>query len=175
MKTPTQEIQTPCGTVNIYAFNKLNDTAKEKARDWYKTNDFGDDCLPSQLEELIKERLEAQGYYADITNVFYSLSYSQGDGVSFTGTLQKDGITYRVKQRGSYVHENTMNVEQENEDGETDDATEVLEMCKNIAKEAEKAGYTEIDYQNSDECVDENITMNGYTFTKKGTRMDYEN
>ena len=76
--------------VKIYKFDELSESAKKTAIEWYKTllNEdpdilffFKDDCA-----ELAKEN-----GFTDI-KLSYSLSWSQGDGLSFSGEIDKEAI-----------------------------------------------------------------------------------
>lgn len=170
------ENTTKAGVRSVYTFDALSEEAKEKARDWYRE---GDDMpmLGSHLCNLVGEELDALGYTyggdasKDI-DVFYSLSHSQGDGLSFSAVVEKDGKTYKVTQEGRYSHEYTMDVTTEDEEGDEVDAPEVLEEMRTIARKVRDAGYEEIEYQQSAEAIDEAIEVNEYTFTSDGERLD---
>lgn len=173
-------------TKKIVFFDALSDEAKEKARQWYRDgNDFP--MLGSHLTNVIKEKLEEKGFtvygkYKDgaLTGsedlqILYSLSCSQGDGVSFEATLERDGVTYEVKQSGRYVHEFTLDVTATKDGKEVDVPDEAMEDIRKACKETELAGYDSIDYENSDEYIDETMEANEYTFTLEGERMDADN
>lgn len=158
----------------IVFFDALSDEAKEKARDWYKShNDYP--FLEEEMRELILSEFEKLGYTVEGIEVAYSLSYSQGDGASFACTLTKDGKQWNVERKDNhYCHEYTMKAYFVTDDGDEDDKA-MTELCREIAVKAKKAGYEEIEYQNSDEAVDESIMANEYTFTLEGIRMDADN
>ena len=68
-------------TINVYSFNELSESSKQKAINDYLNNDifeydlsFFKDDIENQLKELNIE----------MTDLTYSLSSSQGDGLSFT-------------------------------------------------------------------------------------------
>ena len=63
-------------------FDELDDSAKERARDWYRESDDQD---VSDSADQIKEALEDLGW-TDV-EVWYRISFSQGDEASFTGYL----------------------------------------------------------------------------------------
>ena len=164
------------GVRSVFYFDALSKEAREKARDWYREGK-DDPMLGSHLCNLIGEELDERGYTyggnaeKDI-DVRYSLSYCQGDGLSFVAEVSKDGKTYKITQSGSYSHEMTMNAVEVLEDGEEEDAPQVLEEMREVAKKIRDAGYAEIEYQNSTEYVDEAINANEYTFTDDGKRLD---
>lgn len=154
-------------------FDDLSEQAKEKAREWYREGqDY--DGLKEYMTEIIEEDLKDLGFMVEDLIVFYSLNYSQGDGVSFTCKLIEGLEVYEVNQGGRYVHEMTMSIYHEDEHGnETDGEKEkkLLEDVRNIATKAEKSGYAWIEAESSDESVDESIKINDYTFTLEGERM----
>lgn len=155
----------------VYKLDELSEEAKKKAREWYRE---GNDMpfLEDNLKELLENELAAAGYtFDDSLELHYSLTCSQGDGASFTGTLEKDGETYKVTKGHQYEHEMMMSIEREDAEGGLHDAPEVLEELRGIARKIEKAGYAEIDAENEDENVDENIRTNEYTFTESGKRF----
>lgn len=165
-------------TKKLVYFSELSEEAKEKAREWFRE---GNDTpmLGSHLTNVIKEKLEEKGFEVlggsaeEDLKILYSLNYRQGDGVSFEGTLNRDGITYEVKQSGRYVHEFTLSVEATNANGEEVEVTEGnLEDIRKACKETEQVGYDTIEYEQSNEYVDECIEANEYTFTLEGLRLN---
>jgi hypothetical protein len=156
----------------IVYFDELSNQAKEKARQWWKD---GQDYpfLEEELKTFITEELEKQGFSIDGTDLRYSLGYSQGDGVSFAGTITKGKKkwTATISRALNYVHAEMMDVE--NENGETDD--KMTEKMRAIARQAEKIGYGYIEDEDKDGNVDDNIKANEYTFTLEGERMDADN
>lgn len=79
----------------VYTFGELNDAAKEKAREWFRT---GDDF--SYVAENVIEDAKAIAALMGIgiKNVFYSGFYSQGDGACFEGHYDyKAGSVKAVK------------------------------------------------------------------------------
>ena len=162
-------------TKKIVFFNALSDEAKEKARGWYREmNELP--WLEEMLKEFVNDKLKEYGYKVESLEIFYSLSYCQGDGLSFSCTLEKCGVTYVVSQcSNNYYHANTMDAYRLDEDGNEEEEKGLLEEMRSIAKEAEKAGYDEIKYQNSNEAIDEAMEANEYTFTLEGVRMDPDN
>ena len=81
--------------VKVLQFNELSDTAKERAREWYRNrlnNDFSfeSDCIGENFKEALKDA----GYCTD--NVEWSLSSCQGDGVNFAGDIDLDVVLPRI-------------------------------------------------------------------------------
>ena len=70
-------------SINLYKFSELSKESKQKAIDkWYENEDypFLADNLTEQCMELLKEK----GLQCDKVELNYSLSWSQGDGLSFS-------------------------------------------------------------------------------------------
>lgn len=80
---------------SIFTFSELSDTAKEKAREWYRQDlpvDYGSifddaaniaDILGLDIRQTRKETMNGEVYYAP--TVFFSGFWSQGDGACFEG------------------------------------------------------------------------------------------
>lgn len=202
-------------TVNLYTFNELSDSAKEKARNWWREGNNDDTFWSKCTIDEAKEQAKNMGL--DIEKIYWRGFSSQGDGACFVGSWSasdvKAGETakdwgdssatkeicriasefeqfakdypesyFKVEHRGHYSHEycTDFSVEFGNEIAETGEWNESLEEAEKhlietardymrwIYKQLEK----EYEYQNSDECVDENITNNDYTFLADGTRED---
>jgi|SRR5579872_125824 len=89
-------------------------------------------------------------------------------------------ISAEIKHEGHYHHYNSMRVEVElhgevrftNEHLALQDELQrtLSQYASWVSKQLEKLGYEDIEYQNSDEVVDENIRINEYAFTKSGSR-----
>lgn len=71
-------------TVNLFTFNELSDSAKEKARAWWRegSNDdsFWSECVIDEAKE------QAKNMGLEIDNIYFSGFYHQGSGACFTGT-----------------------------------------------------------------------------------------
>jgi len=190
--------------IAVYQFNELSDSAKETAREWYRSTNgedtFWSDCVFEDAKEIgLKMGI-------DIDKIYFSGFSSQGDGACFEGyySYQKGSVksvknyapldkelhsiaeglqktqkrvfytaTASVKQRGHYMHSNCTSVDvgMADEYGQAvfseveDELTELLRDFMNwIYSRLEK----EWDCINSDESVDESITI--YEFTEDGQR-----
>ena len=71
-------------TVNLYEFNELSDSAKEKARQWFREASSGDSYWSEYTIEEAKEQGENMGL--DIVNIYFRGFWSQGDGACYTGS-----------------------------------------------------------------------------------------
>lgn len=152
----------------VFEYDELDEKAKEKARDWYKDNDDMP-FLSEFIDEKAHELLTAAGFTVHELRMFYSLSYSQGDGASFDATLERDGHTYTTRVRGPiYVHEYMMQFSQD-DDEDVPDA--IKNELRGIAKDIARAGYKYIAAERDNENVAEAIRANEYTFTASGKRF----
>ena len=201
-------------TVNLFTFNELSDSAKEKARNWWRECSAGDSYWSESVIDEAKEQGKNMGL--DINNIHYSGFWSQGDGACFTGSWSAANVkagetaegwgdspeTTRIKQiaaefeqfakdwpessftvehRGHYSHEycTDFNVslghDADNElpAGQWKGACDsIIETARDYMRWIYKQLEKEDQYQNSDECVDENILANEYTFLESGKRED---
>lgn len=175
MKTITKKYQ-------VFTFDELSQEAKDKAR-----QDFNDNMdypfLEDDLREYIHEELETADYkvigIATSENPsirpYYSLSYSQGDGLMFEATLEdKEGNIYTIKHSGHYYHERSTSITGTNQEGDEIDTTYFEEnvyipICQRIAKR----GYEVIEWQESEEQFAETCEANEYTFLENGKMFNF--
>lgn len=178
-------------TYNVYSFDELSKEAQEKAREkWAQNNDyyFLSDYLNEKLHELliennIKDLNNTSKAGTKTTQVFYSLSYSQGDGCMFEGdfvfTYKGSKYIVNVKHSGHYYHYNSKNFTIYDEEGEELDSMEECKeiseveeafniVYKKICKDLEQIGYNFIEYEDSMEAFQQSCEANDYTFTKDG-------
>lgn len=80
----------------VFSFEELSDSAKEKARDWWKSQGLDYDwweCVYDQYTTACKL------FGIDISRIMFSGFWSQGDGASFTGTYSyKKGALQALKK-----------------------------------------------------------------------------
>lgn len=70
-------------TINLYTFDELSDSAKEKARDWYRNASCGDSFWSECVIDEAKEQASLIGF--DVDDVLWSGFAAQGDGACFIG------------------------------------------------------------------------------------------
>lgn len=200
--------------MNVYQFSELSETAKEKAREWYRScSDSSDlDCVISYFEQIcdiIGLELSTRsvplmnGKTREEPEVYYSVSYSQGDYAAFSGTwgyikgckkaireyapkdselhsivsdwqaLQKVNF-YQLIAHCEDHHFNGQRVTgiERNDDKGTCGCveTEARALVYRLSSWLYKQLRSEVDYQNSDEYVDEAIRANEYEFYENGER-----
>ena len=90
-------------TINLYNFNELSESAKEKAiQDWIEHDDLP--FLEGAMDDYLIDLLIDNGIESDNAKTFYSLSYCQGDGAMFEGSFMYQGVSIVAKQSGHYYH-----------------------------------------------------------------------
>lgn len=87
--------------INVYNFDELSKSAKEKAltdRMEIEKNDYCNYCLEEDMREKAKELLDKYFKGAIFNNVYYSLGYCQGDGamIEFSIGIEDFNKYYRV-------------------------------------------------------------------------------
>lgn len=146
----------------VYTFNELNDEAQayaiEKEQEW--TNEYGLDYLSDLMNEQAALIFERHGITIDEDyKVYYSLSYSQGDGAMVEGTFRTGGNVFEVQQSGLYYHERSGNVTEsyvDNDEQDPVDATTYVHFSETYiaaCQELAKFGYDEIDHATSEETI----------------------
>ena len=69
--------------IKVYTFEELDKKAKEKAREWYKSEMYKDFSVEAEMiTENMENVLYTKGYSG--AKVYWELSCRQGDGVCFT-------------------------------------------------------------------------------------------
>lgn len=152
-------------TITLYNFDELNDDAKEKARKWWRDGlDY-----PWWEESLGSIRAFVEHFGAKV------LDYSLGDGSGRDYIRTNlDGHNLRGLKL-THVNKNYMPT------GYYLDATLWGDFYKEFKRsgdakyafdQALEAAISDInrniEYQSSDECVDECLAINGYQFTAEG-------
>jgi len=164
-------------SINLYKFSELSEEAKQTAiQKYYESEEypFLEDDLTENCCELLREK------DIDINNInlFYSLSYSQGDGLCFTGELKKDGITLNLTHNGHYYYAKSVNMEYYDADGEeieeeNETAQELKSIYFDICDKLEKEGYSILEYRMNNEEMSELCEANDYYFLENGTMRNY--
>lgn len=111
-------------TITLYKYEELSDTAKEKARDWYRQAGYHDEWWDSVYEDadrmaaLLGIDIDRKGKHTPA--IYFSGFCSQGDGACFEGSysyqkgalkaVQKEAPA-KFKQADGSVHHSESNVE----------------------------------------------------------------
>ena len=145
--------------VKRYSFEELAPEAQEKAIKWAQDRLLEDEYLwmSENLREFAARELRG-GELGDHSlplqlDLYYSLSWSQGDGVCFAGRLEREyaplltwpekAVSAYLKHVGHYYHEKSFTLELVDEEGEeiTEGAELLLEQLRGVCRETERHGY----------------------------------
>lgn len=164
----------------VYQFDELDEKAKEKARDWFRQGIEMEFWADNVLEDAKRIGLEIKAFDLDrgsyVEGTFtasaeetaYKIEKEHGD----TCETYKDAISY-LEERDQVIRD-----AERDENGEfkdtyaLDQALDELdaEFLKTLCEDYRIMLTQEMEYQYSDECVDENIRANEYEFTDDGER-----
>jgi len=163
--------------VKVYDFDELNDSVKEKVLNEFRGQNehyFLEEDLNEELNILLEENgVKPTGE----TELRYSLSCCQGDGVSFTGNFKFKGFDFIVEVLSNlYSHSQTTHIttaDEYDDDDITEELKEIIEKeFKNIYYEIcdkiEEIGYSYIEHNDSEEAIKRNIEVNEYKFLANG-------
>jgi hypothetical protein len=182
--------------IELYKFTELSDHAKNVAIEKERDHEIEFDLFSDFCHEKISEN----GFKGNI-KLQYSLSYSQGDGLSFScdyfdnlnalfieilGTEKQKTIDFIINNcslkingnNGYYCYSSRNDIFLEFDDykgncyliHETVSKVEskLKDLYIDLCKELENKGYSEIEYQYSDEYITETLIENDYYFTIDG-------
>lgn len=161
-------------TYKVYKYDELKQKSKDRAmRDFCEHNSY--DFLEDQLDDELKYLLTQHGIEYDQLVLNYSLSYSQGDGVSFTGYFTMQNIEFFVyRVNNHYCHSKTVNFDYRDHVDEGYEELNQKQFDKfksiyfDICKAIEKLGYDIIDYEQSEEYFKEHCESNEIEFLDNG-------
>lgn len=164
-------------TTKVYTFDELTDEAKAVAIEKYReSEDFP--FLSDDMHERLGELLIKYKMKSDDAHVFYSLSYSQGDGAMFTGTIEYKSWLIEVSHWGGmYYHFNSKTIDSITsiKTGETPSDKvysrvfhEFEPLYVKLCKELEQWGYDYIESATSDEVITDTLMANEYEYTEDG-------
>jgi len=166
--------------IEVFKYDELSEESQDKAlRNHNENNQF--DYLGEDLESYLDELLEENNIKGD-AKLFYSLSYSQGDGVRFEGNFEYKKFNISVKNSGLSCHKYNSSITIEGqEDSDDEIKNDVLEMMRNniendfkdaykqICDKIEVRGYDQIEHEQSKENFEEICDANEYKFRIDGT------
>jgi hypothetical protein len=155
----------------VYKFNELSTEAKAKAKEWYYGDGYVGD-LSAVMQEQLELFLDGSGIDFKNAKVFYSLGYSQGDGVCFTGTFTKDGLMMELTHNSRYYYARSVTsqfFDANSEEREEDEAgMDFFNEYVNICRILEKHGYDLLEYRMPDDEFSEHCDINNYEFYESG-------
>jgi hypothetical protein len=186
-------------TQTVYGFSELSDTAKEKAMDWFRNGmEFYVDDVLDDAKEVAKilgidiRHIYYSGFYSQGDGACFegTYEYRKGSGREIREFAPHDTALHtiaeelqecqrqhfyrlaaNVRQRGFYQHSGctTIHVTDKNSGRDTENSG-IEQTLREFMDWIYKSLETEWDYQNSEECVTENILANAYEFLENGER-----
>lgn len=156
----------------VYNFDELSEEVQTKVLNNFR--EFEDFLFLNEdlMEELARLLDDHKITYNELPKLYFSLSYSQGDGVMFEGTVYWQACTANITQVGRYYHYNSKEIElfYTKSDKWAKETTEEKfnNIYVEICKELEQYGYEQIEYMLSDKAIIETIEANEYEFTETG-------
>lgn len=151
-------------TVNLYKFSELSDEAQARAREWFRDgNEYGwwHESLAS-VKAFCDEFGVSVGHY-EVGTCCYSYINTDAENEHFRG--RKLSAFDREAMPTGYCLDNTLRYTFADEWKKTGSPKLAFEAAIN---EAVDDIVRDMEYQNSDECVDEMLTINEYEFTEDG-------
>lgn len=158
--------------VNIYKFDELEDEAKNKAiADYYELENYP--FLQTDLTEVAKTLLTEKNITYKNLVLYYSLSYSQGDGLCFIGDFEFKNESYKITHNGRYYYANSVSIEAMKDflnivDEDVKFNMEFQNLYLEICKKLERHGYSILDYRMTYKEFSEFCESNEYEFYKSG-------
>jgi len=153
--------------IKLYSFDELSEEAKKNAIEkYYEYEDYS--FLEEDLTyELLMLLLEKNIKYENV-QIEYRLSYSQGDGVSFTGNFEYKNKKYSIVHKNlRYSHAHTKNIVDVEED-EYIVSGEFYDLYLKICKEIKHYGYSILDYRMDNDEFYNFSEANEYFYTEDG-------
>ena len=181
-------------TYKVFKFEELDEATKQKAIDkWYEAEDypFLEEDIRAELEHLDTFKL-----FSDV-RLQYSLSYCQGDGLSFSAQIDLEAYLkskkwkeksikkltdevykfYSKGNQGRYSYASKSDIEYETQGNVIHERIEakldvlkdeIAEYYLNICRKLEKYGYSILEYRMDFKEFAEHCEANGYMFTENG-------
>ncbi len=156
----------------VYEYKELSKEIQEKVKaSYYEDEDYSylEEDLGYKLEELLKKnKIKGEA------KLFYSLSYSQGDGVCFEGNFEWKGKNISIEHKGNYYHSNSVDISITDKNDEyTEKYDEEFKVIYHkICSEIEKSGYAILEDRMNDNEFQELCEANGYTYLKDGKQVN---
>jgi len=166
-------------SINLYEFNELDDQAKERARQWYRNGALDYEWWDVIYDDASNVGLQITGFDLNRRRSANGrfIKYAEDCAKRIVAEHGEQCETFKtasafLKERAELVSKHT---DPECSNGVTfegDEAIEQLEseFLKSILEDYSIQLQMEYEYLLSDECVDESIKANEYTFTIDGKR-----
>jgi hypothetical protein len=166
----------------VYEFDELNDQAKEKAREWYRSGALDYEWWESTYEDAERVGLKITGF--DLDRNRHATGDFERDAQDVAALILKEhGKDCETFKAATVYLADLAELNAEIEAVDGDDETNVEfwkwqdkrtslkeEFLHSILEDYSIILQNEMEYQLSDEQVDESIRANKYTFTESGKR-----
>lgn len=146
-------------TTTVYEFEELSDKAKEKARDWYRQFALDDEWWEYVYEDAKEVGLKITAFDLGRANSIEG-SFIDAPLTVCNKIFANHGETCDTHKTAK-AHYDAL--QRDDTDAETEFKRALLEDYLSHLR-------VEMEYLESNESVDENITANGYTFLESGKR-----
>ena len=162
----------------VYQFDELSESAKEKARDWWRGGGF-DEWWESIYEDAERVHIQIKGFdldHPEIKGVLTIEPHLVADEIINEHGDQCE--TYKTATEFLEQRDKLIDEWPKDEDGEFEDEYELdsklddleAEFLHDILEDYRIMLGKEWDYINSDEAIDEAIRINEYEFYEDGKR-----
>jgi hypothetical protein len=177
-------------TINLYLFTELNEEQKNKVIENYQDINVDYDQWSGYILEDWVEKLARQGF--EDANIQYSGFWSQGDGASFSASVnleqflkgrriatkyakelkdeQEDGQGIAITTGGLYSHEYMMSIDS-NLSAELE--AFILEEARDQARKIYKDLQSDYESLTSPEQIADTLKANEYLFNEETLRIDH--
>lgn len=167
-------------TQTVYQFDELSDPAKEKAREWWREASVYDEWWDGVYMDAERVHIKITGFDLDHGEISGRFTV---DAEQVADELQNDHgetcETYKTATEYLQHRDKLVGEWPKDEDGEFEDERELdrelddleREFLHDILEDYLIMLREELEYQTSDENVDECIRINEYEFYEDGTRV----
>lgn len=152
----------------VFAFSELDENAKENARAWFRNGNDDSDTWEQMENDAKAVGLEITALSAHRNNEGEFIVSAVECMEAILKSHGPDCETYKTAQAFDAAIDAMPDSEDENFRVDDMDVAEA-DFLSSLLEDYRIMLDKELEYQNSDEKVDENIKANGYQFLKNGT------
>lgn len=166
--------------IKLYQFNELNDEAKEKARDWYRSVALDYEWWEDTYEDAKTIGLKIEGFDLDRGSYVEAKFIASAEETAHKIEKEHGEKCETASDARAYLAERDTLIETAEKDENGDFANEYKldqelddldsEFLKTLCEDYRILLQKEMEYLISNESVDENIKANEYEFTENGKR-----
>lgn len=167
-------------TTKIYTFDELSDKAKEKARDWYREHALDYDWWDHVYDDAERVGLKIEAFDLDREGYVDAEFMASAEETAHKIETEHGETCATFKTAKGYLKKRDELIDawpkDENGDFENECQLDVeLDILDHEFLDSLQEDYRvilekEMEWLMSDECIDDNMTANGYEFTADGKR-----